>query len=68
MAEKELSGKAQAWFERIAQWKASNKSGAAWCQEQGLNYHTFCYWRFQFGKKSKQSTRTLFSELKDPVP
>jgi hypothetical protein len=69
MEEKEFSDVAQKWLVLINQWKASSKSGAAWCREQALNYKSFCYWRVRFhGKKVRnKAARQQFLELTDHV-
>lgn len=33
------------WAEHIQQWQQSRLSGAAYCQQQGLTYHQFVYWK-----------------------
>jgi hypothetical protein len=41
------------WSARIAAWRASGKSGAAWCRDNGIGYYQFQYWR----DKLRQSKR-----------
>jgi|LGVD01.1.fsa_nt_gb hypothetical protein len=33
------------WSEKIAAWRESGLSVAAWCRDQAENYHRFLYWR-----------------------
>ena len=39
------SGKQEIWVERLASWSHSGLNRRAWCGKQGLNVHTFDYWR-----------------------
>lgn len=34
----------KAWTEKLAEWRTSGLSGAKWCRQQGIKYHTFLYW------------------------
>jgi len=44
--------------EQVATWKASGKSMAAYCKEQGLNYQTFTYHVLRMRKKETDATAT----------
>jgi hypothetical protein len=35
----------QEWTDKIADWRASGLSIAAWCRQHDQNYHRFLYWR-----------------------
>ncbi|WP_409525726.1 IS66 family insertion sequence element accessory protein TnpA [Nitrincola sp. MINF-07-Sa-05] len=35
----------QYWQQQMADWQASNLSGAAFCKQHALSYHQFVYWR-----------------------
>ncbi|XOZ34848.1 IS66 family insertion sequence element accessory protein TnpA [Halomonadaceae bacterium KBTZ08] len=35
----------QFWQQTLADWAASELSGAAFCKERSLTYHQFVYWR-----------------------
>lgn len=39
---------AQAWRQHVETWQASGLTQAAYCQQQGLNPHTFNGWRRRF--------------------
>jgi hypothetical protein len=38
----------KAWQEKVNQFKASGKTQAIWCKEQGINVRTFNYWYVKF--------------------
>lgn len=42
------------WSARISAWRASGKSGAAWCRDNGIGYYQFQYWK----DKLRQSGQT----------
>lgn len=48
------------WEKRIADYKASGKSGAAWCADNNVNVHQFYYWIRRF--KSNESTEAQSSK------
>jgi len=33
------------WPDRLAAWRHSGKTGAAWCRDNGIGYYQFQYWR-----------------------
>ena len=33
------------WPDRLAAWRMSGKTGAAWCHDNGIGYYQFQYWR-----------------------
>ena len=41
------------WQQKIEQWQSSNQSQKTFCQENGLSYHRFLYWR---GKSKNDAT------------
>ncbi len=47
-----MTDKAAVWSERVAEWRASGLSAAAFCREQGLAYGTFQYWLRRLGTPS----------------
>lgn len=55
------------WRERIENWKASGKSIAKWCHEQGIPDHRLYYWRRKFSDEStnrlNSTSQTGFSEI-----
>ncbi len=44
MNEAERLQRREEWRQRVADFKASGKSGAAWCAEQGIKPHVLYYW------------------------
>src|SRR5699024_10735988 len=40
-----MSDKARAWSERLAAWRASGLSAAAFCRTRELSYMQFMYWK-----------------------
>ena len=44
----------QQWVEKIAAWRESGLSIAAWCRQNNEGYHRFIYWR----KRLQQNTQT----------
>jgi len=57
-----LESKRTLWSSRIEAWKASGKSGAAWCREQQISYNTFGYWKQALGQIEKRPTFVELSE------
>ena len=41
------------WQQKIEQWQSSNQSQKMFCQENGLSYHRFLYWRGKFRNDAK---------------
>ena len=33
------------WPDRLAAWRLSGKTGAAWCRDNGIGYYQFQYWQ-----------------------
>jgi len=44
----------KAWLEKVNQFKASGKTQAIWCKEQGINVRTFNYWYVKFKEPASQ--------------
>jgi len=40
-----VQGKSKVWSKRIAAWRSSGESAAAWCRARGLSYSQFVYWQ-----------------------
>jgi hypothetical protein len=40
-----MSTLTQEWTEKLAAWRSSGLSIAAWCRQSGEGYHRFLYWR-----------------------
>ena len=41
------------WGELLQEMRDSGKSQTKWCEEQGINFHTFKYWMKKLSQKSK---------------
>ena len=52
----------QQWTEKIADWRASGLSIAAWCRQNDEGYYRFLYWRKRLQPKV-QPTTGRFVEL-----
>ncbi len=52
MAEEQhlITDKQTLWTKRIADWQSSGLSQGAFCEQHGLTYTTFVYWRGRFKK------------------
>ncbi len=44
------------WQQHVHAWQQTDQSGATFCQEQGLIYHQFVYWRQKLLKTGIEST------------
>lgn len=54
------------WKEKIAHWQISGKTGAEWCREQGISYHSFTQWKKTFLVEANPiKIAEQFSELVD---
>lgn len=54
----------QYWQQQIADWQASQLSGAAFCKQQAVSYHTFVYWRKRITQAaSLKNTGTGFAKV-----
>lgn len=51
----------QEWTDKIADWRASGQSIAAWCRQHDQGYHRFLYWRKRL--EPQQQTTGGFVEL-----
>ena len=62
--------KAEDWQRLYAEWKQSNKPLSQFCQEKGLSYHAFGYWRRKLAKSSsdKVSQHILPLAIKKQLP
>jgi hypothetical protein len=40
-----MSSLTQEWTEKLAAWRSSGLSIAAWCRQNNEGYHRFLYWR-----------------------
>jgi hypothetical protein len=41
------------WTYHISQWESSGLSQRKYCHQNGLNFHTFQYWRTRFNKTKR---------------
>lgn len=55
LIQKNLTPTQTEWTERIAAWETSGLSQAVFCQQQGLVYGTFIYWRSHLKKLTADS-------------
>jgi hypothetical protein len=56
------------WTEKLANWRSSGLSIAAWCREHHEGYHRFRYWRQRL-EGPVPATSGRFVEIKlDPSP
>ena len=42
----------QEWIDKVENWRSSNKSAAAWCRENDVDYDKFIYWKCRFFPKN----------------
>jgi len=53
------------WQAQLADWSASGKSQAAYCQEMNLNRHQFGYWKRKLlGKSNARQKQSRFVAVK----
>jgi hypothetical protein len=45
----------QEWTDKIADWRGSGQSIAAWCRQQDQSYHRFLYWRRRLEPQQKKA-------------
>ena len=57
------SNKRQYWKAQIDHFKVSGLSVRAFCAKEGLNQHTFGYWREQLGERQKRKASLLSNFL-----
>lgn len=55
----------QYWQQQVAEWQASQLSGAAFCKQQAVSYHAFVYWRKRITQAELplKSTGTGFAKV-----
>ncbi|TPE44600.1 IS66 family insertion sequence element accessory protein TnpB [Maribrevibacterium harenarium] len=46
----------QTWADHIEKWRASGVSIKAFCEQEGLVYHQFSYWRQKFSPAADSTT------------
>ena len=54
------------WPARLADWRRSGLSVAAWCRNHAVSYHTFLYWRRRLDDHLPESTG-IFVQLTAPA-
>ncbi len=47
-----MTSKQAQWAGRVAQWRSSGLSQAAWCREAGLSLSSFGYWQRKLSRPS----------------
>ena len=55
------------WSGKIAAWRESGLSIAAWCRDNGEGYHRFIYWRKRLAMPERQPLG-MFVELELAAP
>ena len=56
MTEAERLKRREEWRQRVADFKASGKSGAAWCAERGIKPHLLYYWVQRLASSTEEVT------------
>lgn len=56
------------WQQHITAWQTSGQSGAAFCREQNLSYHRFCYWRQKLAPPRRTEAAPSLSGFAKVVP
>lgn len=60
------------WSEKIKQQKLSAMTEGNWCQEQGISYNTFQYWKAKLKKLNDDNLKNLkknaFIEIPEELP
>ncbi|MCY0871024.1 MAG: helix-turn-helix domain-containing protein, partial [Firmicutes bacterium] len=56
MTKKELEELRETWSARVAAFRASGLSGAAWCAANQVKEHQLWYWASRFRKNSHDSS------------
>ncbi len=51
-----MSSQTPAWTNKIAAWRSSGLSVAAWCRENSVGYHRFLYWRDRLQQPEHRET------------
>ena len=54
------------WPARVADWRRSGLSVAAWCRNHAVSYHTFLYWRKRLDERHPESAG-IFLQLSAPA-
>jgi hypothetical protein len=50
-----MSALSQEWTEKLAAWRSSGLSVAAWCRQSAEGYHRFLYWRKRLDAQQPKS-------------
>lgn len=58
------------WPDRLAAWRMSGKTGAAWCRDNGIGYYQFQYWRDKLRRSKPAEPVGQFVQLTvdNPLP
>ena len=51
-----MTALSQEWTEKLAAWRSSGLSIAAWCRRNDEGYHRFLYWRKRLQPQTAQGT------------
>ncbi|MCA9413976.1 MAG: hypothetical protein KC944_22370 [Candidatus Omnitrophica bacterium] len=68
MANRKKSGRDH-WRGVFEEWSASGLSQRGFCEERGISFSTFCYWRRRLRGESEVESQSPFIpvEIKDPL-
>lgn len=56
------------WSARLAAWRRSGKTGAAWCRDNGIGYYQFQYWRDKLRRSKPEKQVGQFVPLSVAAP
>jgi len=59
-----MPGETPDWSVRLSAWRASGKSGLAWCRDNGISYDRFKYWQKKLRQSWQQGKTGQFVPLK----
>ena len=68
MANRKKRGK-EYWRGVFGEWSESGLSQRLFCEERGISFSTFCYWRRQLREENEVESQSVFIpvEIKDPL-
>ena len=50
-----LTSRARYWQEQVGEWRRSDLTQAAFCQQHDLNAGTFCWWKRQLARRERMA-------------
>ena len=60
MTKAELADLRETWSQRVAAYRSSGQTGAAWCTDHGLKEHQLWYWVKRLRATAPESTSAQF--------